>query len=64
MIAVGQEATVPIPTLNEGAQASTANTEVADLMFLRLAALKPDGATSGDSGFEPELARAGTGGTR
>ena len=60
VIAVGQEATVPIPTLKEGAQASTANTDVADQIFLHLAQLGPTLITSGDAAFEPLLARSWT----
>ena len=63
VIAVGEQAQLPVPVL-KAVRNRVADNEVADLMFLRLAALKPDGATSGDSGFEPELAAAGTGGTR
>ncbi len=52
VIATGQEATLPIPTLISG----TGNQDVADLLFLRLAALGPDLKTAGDTGFEPQLA--------
>ena len=53
VIATGQEATLPIPTLIAG----TGNQDVADLLFLRLAALGADLRTAGDDGFEPELAK-------
>jgi peptide/nickel transport system substrate-binding protein len=55
VIAVGEQAQLPVPVL-KAVRNRVADNEVADLMFLRLAALKPGGATSGDSGFEPELA--------
>jgi peptide/nickel transport system substrate-binding protein len=52
VIVVGAEATAPVPTLSN----ATANVDVADLMFLRLARLGPDFVTSGDKGFVPQLA--------
>jgi peptide/nickel transport system substrate-binding protein len=52
VIATGQEATLPIPTLISG----TGNQDVADLLFLRLAALGPSLRTAGDEGFVPQLA--------
>jgi peptide/nickel transport system substrate-binding protein len=58
VIVTGQDATMPIPTLMEGAQATTANSEVADHLFLRLAALGSTLITAGDQGFTPQLARA------
>ncbi|MBA3346085.1 MAG: hypothetical protein H0T44_12465 [Gemmatimonadales bacterium] len=60
MIVTGGEAPIPIPTLMEGAQATLANFEVADQLFLRLAALGPELITSGDRGFLPLLAREWT----
>ena len=57
VIVTGQDATMPIPTLMEGAQANTANAEVADHLFLRLAALGSTLITAGDAGFTPQLAR-------
>ena len=53
VIATGQEATLPIPTLISG----TGNQDVADLLFLRLAYLGADLRTAGDEGFEPQLAK-------
>ncbi len=52
VIATGQEAALPIPTLISG----SGNQDVADLLFLRLASLGPDLRTAGDLGFTPELA--------
>jgi len=49
-----------VPTLLEGAQNSTANQDVADQLFLRLAGLGPDLVTAGDRGFVPLLARSWT----
>jgi peptide/nickel transport system substrate-binding protein len=60
VIATGQEATVPVPTLMEGPQASLANSDVADQLFSRLAQLGPTLITSGDRAFEPVLARSWT----
>lgn len=60
VIATGAEASVPVPTLMEGALASTANSEVADQLFLHLAELGPTLMTSGDRAFEPALARSWT----
>lgn len=60
VIATGQEAPMPIPTLMEGAQANLANFEIADHLFLRLAALGPSLTTAGDAGFLPRLARKWT----
>jgi len=54
-IAVGQLASSPVPTMTEGA---SANSDVANLLFLRLAELPPSYRTSGDSGFIPRLARS------
>jgi peptide/nickel transport system substrate-binding protein len=60
VIVTGQEATVPIPTLMEGPQASTGNSDIADQLFLRLAELGPTMMTSGDRAFQPLLARSWT----
>ncbi len=59
VIAVGEQAQLPVPVL-KAVRNRVADNEVSDLMFLRLASLKPGGATSGDSGFEPELASGWT----
>ena len=58
VIVTGQDAPLPIPTLMEGPQANTANFEVADQLFLRLAGLGPTLVTTGDRGFTPLLARS------
>jgi peptide/nickel transport system substrate-binding protein len=58
VIVTGQDAPMPIPTLMEGVQSSLANFEVADHLFLRLAALGPSLTTVGDGGFLPLLARS------
>jgi peptide/nickel transport system substrate-binding protein len=55
VIVVGQEATLPIPSLTGG---SKANQDVADLLYARLGRPGPGLVTSGERGFEPELARA------
>jgi peptide/nickel transport system substrate-binding protein len=60
VIVTGGEASVPIPTLMVGAQASLANSEIADQLFLRLAELGPTLITAGDRAFEPRLARSWT----
>jgi len=60
VIATGQEASVPIPTLMEGPQASLGNSDVADQLFLRLAQLAPTLMTAGDRAFEPLLAKSWT----
>jgi peptide/nickel transport system substrate-binding protein len=60
VILVGAEAFAPVPTLNEGAQSSIANTDVANQMFLHLAELGPTLLTAGDKAFEPALARGWT----
>lgn len=57
VIVTGQDATMPIPTLMEGAQSNLANFEIADQLFLRLAVLGPTLLTAGDDAFEPQLAR-------
>ena len=51
---------MPIPTLMEGPAANTANLEVADHLFLRLANLGPEVITSGDNAFVPLLAKSWT----
>jgi peptide/nickel transport system substrate-binding protein len=58
VVATGDEATVPIPTLFEGG--SVANSDVADQLFARLGQLGPTLITSGDRAFEPLLARSWT----
>jgi peptide/nickel transport system substrate-binding protein len=60
VIVTGGEASVPIPTLMEGPQASIANSDIADQLFLRLAELGPTLITAGDRAFEPRLARSWT----
>jgi len=57
VIVTGQQASLPIPTLMEGAQANVANYEIADQLFLRLAGLGPTLTTAGDRGFVPLLAQ-------
>jgi peptide/nickel transport system substrate-binding protein len=52
-IVVGAEATQPVPTLSN----FKANTDVASLLFARLARLGKKLDTSAESEFEPELAR-------
>ena len=56
VILVGAEPAAPVPMVGGGKQ----NTDVADILFLRLARLGPDLVTSGDKGFVPELARRWT----
>jgi hypothetical protein len=58
VIAVGEQPTVPIPTLMEGAAGTVGNIELADQLFLRLARLGPTLLTAGDRGFVPLLARS------
>lgn len=60
VIVTGAQATTPVPTLLEGTRNSTANQEIADQLFLRLAGLGPDLVTDGDRGFVPLLARSWT----
>ena len=60
VIVTGQEAAVPVPTLMEGPQASIANSDIADQLFLRLADLGPTLMTAGDRAFRPLLARSWT----
>jgi peptide/nickel transport system substrate-binding protein len=58
VIVTGEQATMPIPTLIEGAADTRANQELADQLFLRLAVRKPGRATSDEKGYEPQLARS------
>jgi peptide/nickel transport system substrate-binding protein len=58
VIVTGQQATTPVPTLIEGRQNTTANQDVADQLFLRLAGLGPGLVTAGDQGFVPLLAKS------
>ncbi|HJR17248.1 MAG TPA: ABC transporter substrate-binding protein [Gemmatimonadales bacterium] len=60
VIVTGGQATLPIPTLMEGGEASVGNLDVADQLFLRLADLGPKLLTAGDDHFVPALARAWT----
>jgi peptide/nickel transport system substrate-binding protein len=60
VIVTGQQATMPIPTLMEGAAATVGNYDVADQLFLRLAELGPTLLTAGDEKFVPALARSWT----
>ena len=56
VIVTGLQATLPIPTLMEGAAGNVANMEIADQLFLRLAGLGPTLLTAGDENFVPLLA--------
>ena len=60
VIVTGGQATLPIPTLMEGPEASVGNLDVADQLFLRLAELGPKLVTSGESDFVPALAKSWT----
>ena len=60
VIVTGGQATLPIPTLMEGAEQSVGNLDIADQLFLRLADLGPKLQTSGDGDFVPALARSWT----
>jgi peptide/nickel transport system substrate-binding protein len=60
VIVTGGEASVPVPTLMEGAQQAVSNFDIADQLFLRLAELGPTLMTAGDRAFEPALARSWT----
>jgi peptide/nickel transport system substrate-binding protein len=60
VIVTGAEATLPVPTLMEGAAGSVANIEVADQLFSRLAGLGPTLQTAGDRDFVPLLASSWT----
>ena len=57
VIVTGEQATLPVPTLMEGRAARTANFDVADQLFLRLAINQPGRPVLGDAGFVPQLAR-------
>lgn len=54
VIVVGAEATTPVPLV----PITKANLDVQSLLFLQLARLGPTRTTVGETGFEPELARA------
>lgn len=58
VIVTGEQATMPVPTLIEGAANTRANQELADQLFLRLAVRRPGRATSDEKGYEPQLARS------
>jgi peptide/nickel transport system substrate-binding protein len=58
VIVTGQQATMPIPTLMEGAASNVGNFVVADQLFARLADLGPTLLTAGDREFVPSLARS------
>jgi peptide/nickel transport system substrate-binding protein len=60
VIATGGQATLPIPTLMEGGEASVGNLDVADQLFLRLADLGPKLMTAGNGDFIPGLASSWT----
>jgi peptide/nickel transport system substrate-binding protein len=60
VLVTGQQATVPVPTLLEGPLNSSANQDLADQLFLRLAGLGPGLITAGDRGFVPLLAKSWT----
>jgi peptide/nickel transport system substrate-binding protein len=60
VIVTGQQPTIPIPTLMEGAAGNVANMELADQLFVRLAELGPTLITAGDRNFVPLLARSWT----
>lgn len=60
VIVTGQQPTMPIPTLMEGAAANLGNMELADQLFLRLAEVGPTLLTAGDRNFVPRLARSWT----
>lgn len=55
VIVTGEQATAPVPTIGDG---TTANSDVADQLFLRLALPAIGRPTSGDKGFRPQLARS------
>jgi peptide/nickel transport system substrate-binding protein len=57
VIVTGQFASSPVPTTMEGAQSTTANQELSDQLFLRLANLGPDRRTADERSFQPALAR-------
>ena len=55
VIVTGEHATAPVPTIGDQ---TTANNDVADQLFLRLAVPAVGRPTSGDEGFRPQLARS------
>ncbi|HEX6643219.1 MAG TPA: ABC transporter substrate-binding protein [Gemmatimonadales bacterium] len=55
VVVTGEHAAAPVPTVGEG---TTANADVADQLFLRLAVPSPGRAAAGDRGFTPQLARS------
>ena len=60
VIVTGGQATLPVPTLIEGAEATVGNLDIADQLFLRLANLGPKLLTAGDKEFIPALASSWT----
>jgi peptide/nickel transport system substrate-binding protein len=60
VIVTGEQPTMPIPTMMEGAAGTQGNLELADQLFCRLAGLGPTLLTAGDRGFVPLLARSWT----
>src|SRR5512134_19022 len=56
VIIIGRDPVTPVPTLTR----TTADLDVANQLFLRLARIAPGIRTWGDSGFAPELARRWT----
>src|SRR4029077_1615202 len=60
VIVTGQQATMPVPTFMEGPQNLTANFDVADQLFLRLAELPSDLVTTDERRFVPVLAKSWT----
>ncbi len=57
VIVTGQYPSSPVPTAMEGAQSTTANQQLSDQLFLRLANLGPDRRTADERAFQPALAR-------
>jgi peptide/nickel transport system substrate-binding protein len=57
VIVTGQYPGSPVPTAMEGPQSTTANQELSDQLFLRLANLGPDRRTADERSFQPALAR-------
>ena len=55
VIITGEHATAPVPTIGDQ---TTANNDVADQLFLRLAIPEAGRPMSGDDGFRPQLARS------
>jgi len=58
VIVTGQQAGMPIPTFMEGPANLTANADVADQLFLRLAELPSDLMTTDERRFVPALAKS------